>query len=379
MEELLFKMNNLVGMGGLKEKCLSSFSEVVSGDECDHDIVYLFGPNYPGQFDHEMYGGHGYESDQSYVSFGSQSQEGFTDLEKRRKISKDSTSFTASESNSFDRPVESDYLKANEKHDVVPTPAQFYRTHREDTGLYHSQSSDLRIEPKNLQSSSVTTTTNQRQCTSSKVMVKPLTRKPKMRPGHIILKDAAFDGEQHQNFISGSSTTSEEAEQWETIHKKNKTISKKHGYRKTLGIFNKSAVAPVSDDNQLGPTSAPFTRNVNAFEQVETSRSPSPNESSSSQMSSSYDDASDQTCSSPRTTTQDAFMFDKGATVRACQELSRPFTKELPPLSPSEPGFGINPGELYEAQENRGFEMDSGEDLNKTGVALPGLIGSMCV
>jgi hypothetical protein len=391
MEELLFKLDNLAGTGGLTANKLSYSSDILSGDECDDDVEYLYRPGYPA-LDHDICGS-GYESDQSFFSFGSANQEGLTDLEKERKISKDSSILTISESNYYDHPrglpkPDSQNIKLPGIQTKTLTPRELYRRHSDNgcSGLQQLHSSELRVEPKSLQSSSGTSMSSRRP-SLTKEFVKPkhlypLTRKPKIRNGQVLLRDAKLECSLPENLVANveDSTTSEEIDDKECTQMKSSRTSKKHGYRRALGLFPKSAVAPA--DNDPAQRINPPVRIHDAF-RTEVSSLSSPDGSYNRRSSSSSDE--NQTFSRPPLS-RSAFMFDENQHVGQYHELHHPPTVDIPPLSPSEPGFGINSQEFYEAQDNLGFIVDSemcpplgDTSTQATSLSLPGLIGSICM
>lgn len=367
MEELLFKLDNLVGTGGLKANKLTYSSDILSGDEGDEEVEYLYRAGYP--IPDQDFCGSGYESDQSFFSFGSANQEGLTDLEKERKISKDSSTLTISETSSFEQQrtfvkPDSPQMKLAAFQKPTLTPKQLYRRNSDNSTMY---STDLKVEPRCLQSSSGTSMSSRRP-SLTKEFVKPkhlypLTRKPKIRNGQILLPVTTQECDVSENSMSNinvdDSTASEENEDRKSAKAKSKS-SKKHIYRRALGLLPKTSVAPMSSDMDL---------TEKQYHEAFRSESSLPSQGTSCNRRSSS--SSDDNPRNDRSRLRSAFMFDENQRIDE-PDLVHAITDDAPPLSPSEPGFGIHSQDFFEAQDNLGFQMDSKS-------YPPGLIQNICM
>jgi len=352
MEELLFKMNNLVGESGLTDMRLSSSSDLLlSGDEYDDDVEYLYRQ---GNSLHLMLAelGSGYESDQSFYSAasGSMSQEGLTDLELQRRISEDSSVLTSElntydlkELNRFDMNVNCPNQATQDQQPKGANVNQrvLYRTKSflSQTNEQEHQQAERKTENDAAQSSSANYADKRRaSLTKTKEKQHILTRKPKLRQGQISLDDIPKDiylASSSSSYPNGS--TSSEEDKWAKAKSTKSTVSpRKSSKIKTL--LSKGSVSPMNDGEE---------RAMDRVGPNQTSSSSSSNDPHIDGQRSAYFDANSQRSSADRRCTTDA------------------------PLSPSEPGFSNNG--YYEESDCDTESRFSDDEM----VPLPGLVGDI--
>lgn len=369
MEELLFKMDNLVGESGLANLRLSSSSDLLlSSDECEDDVEYLYNcqeykmqPLIPDL-------GSGYESDRSFYSFGSGgiSQEGLTDLEIQRRISKDSSVMTTEMNTFYATGVHPcDFKEIHQREEfndvnlmnetlqqlkgVYVSPKMLYRTKSflsQSNEEHSNHTSEYKPDNDVLQSPSASSLENRRSSlTRTKLKQHLLTRKPKLRQGQISLDDIPKDigpASSCSTYPEGSTSSEEDpSHNWAQTRATNAvSVSKKPSYLKKL--LSKTSIAPMNDsEERLITTNGAYN-------------------TQSSQSSGSNGRHIDGGRNS-------AFWFEEDYQETLASSNNRRLSTDAP-LSPSEPGFS-----------NNGYYEDTVSRLSDDEmVPLPGMIGDIC-